>query len=343
MGRKSVSIEKKAEIAALLKVSLNHSDIARRLNVSRKCVANIAEKIKNGEALANRIGQGRRRSTTNSDDRLLTIMTKRDRTQPLKVLAAKWIEAIGKTVSKDTVSRRLRSNGLNSYVQKKKPFRNRIRVRTRRLWCNRMQLWNADQWARVIRSDESHFELVNRVNRTFVRRTAKEKDCAFNFRPRLQGGGGSVSVWGCFTASGPGPILFYEGRLNRFRYVTLMGAVLPQLVDDLSSDQDGDWYFQQDNAPCHRADYTMQWFDQQEIRVLPWPPTSPDLNPIENVWSIIDRELAKVKIGSVAQLKEEIKRIWYEISDQTWADLSKSVSGRVITILRQKGRSCSQY
>ena len=72
-------------------------------------------------------------------------------------------------------------------------------------------------------------------------------------------------------------------------------------------------------------------------------PTSPDLDPIENVWSMIDRELAKVKIGSVAQLKEEIKRIWYEISDKTWVDLSKSVSGRVITILRQKGRSCSQY
>jgi predicted regulator of amino acid metabolism with ACT domain len=59
MGRKSVSFEKKVEIAALLKVLPNHSDVARRAKVSRKCVINVAEKIKNGESLENRPGQGR--------------------------------------------------------------------------------------------------------------------------------------------------------------------------------------------------------------------------------------------------------------------------------------------
>ena len=65
-------------------------------------MTNIAEKIDNGEALTNRIGQGRRRSTTNSDDRLLEIIAKRDLTQPLGVLATKWTEAIGKPLNKDT-------------------------------------------------------------------------------------------------------------------------------------------------------------------------------------------------------------------------------------------------
>lgn len=87
----------------------------------------------------------------------------------------------------------------------------------------------------------------------------------------------------------------------------------------------------------------MKWFDKQQIHVLPWPPTSPDLNPIENVWSIIDQELQKVKISSIGKLEEEIKRIWYSISDQIWANLSNSMVDRVEKISSQKGRSCSQY
>jgi transposase len=161
MGRKSVSFEKKVEIAALLKVLPNHSDVARRAKVSRKCVINVAEKMKNRESLENRSGQGRRRLTTNTDDQSLQVMAKRDRTQSLRVLAQKWGAAIGKDVSKNTVSRRLRAGGLNSYVQKRKPFRNRGQKTTRRDWCDRMQLWTKEQWARVIWSDESHFQLIN--------------------------------------------------------------------------------------------------------------------------------------------------------------------------------------
>jgi transposase len=343
MGRKPISIEKRAEIAALLKVYSNYSDVAKQAKVSRTLVRNTAIKIKNGEALSNRIGQGRRRSTTNSDDQSLKTMAKRDRTQSLRTLAQRWGQSLGKTIGKTTVSRRLQEMGLKSYVQKKKPFRNRRQIKQRRNWCARMQGWNKDLWARVIWSDESHFQLVNRSTRTFVRRSPREENCSFSFKARLQGGGGDVSVWGCFTANGPGPILFYKGRLNSAAYVTLISAVLPQLLNDLSADQDGDWYFQQDNAPCHKAANTIRWFDEQGIQLLPWPPTSPDLNPIENVWSIIDRQLEKMKINGIAELEEAIKKIWYSIDKKTWKKLSDSLCERVPKILKQKGRSCSQY
>lgn len=343
MGRKSVLIEKKAEIAAFLKLLSNISEVARLAKVSRKCVINVAEKIKNRESLENRSGQGRRRISTNIDDQHLLIMAKRDRTQSLRVLAQEWGAAIGKDVSKDTVSRRLRSGGFKSYVQKRKPFRNRCQKNMRRDWCDRMQVWTKEQWAKVIWSDESHFQVINRSGRMVVRRTSKEQDQPFSFRPRLQGGGGNVSVWGCFTASGPGPILAYQGRLTSAAYVNLISAALPQFIDDLSADQEDDWYFQQDNAPCHKAANTLRWFEQQQIRVLPWPPTSPDLNPIENIWAEIERELAKINITSVPRLEEEIKRIWYQFDNEKWRKLSDSVSNRVPKILKVKGGSCSKY
>ena len=45
-------------------------------------------------------------------------------------------------------------------------------------------------------------------NRSFVRRLRSEADKPFSFRTRIQGGGGSVSVWGAITVEGVGSLAF---------------------------------------------------------------------------------------------------------------------------------------
>ena len=40
----------------------------------------------------------------------------------------------------------------------------------------------------------------------------------------------------------------------------------------------------QDGAPGHSARYTKQELEERGIRIIYWPPYSPDLNPIKKVW-----------------------------------------------------------
>ncbi len=54
-----------------------------------------------------------------------------------------------------------------------------------------------------------------------------------------------------------------------------------------------DDYFQEDNAPCHKAQIISDWFleHDNEFTLLKWPPQSPDLNPTEHLWDLVEREI----------------------------------------------------
>ena len=46
-----------------------------------------------------------------------------------------------------------------------------------------------------------------------------------------------------------------------------------------------------DNAPIHTARIIENWLLEQGIEIMDWPPYSPDLNPIENLWKLLKDQI----------------------------------------------------
>ena len=81
-----------------------------------------------------------------------------------------------------------------------------------------------DFWNKVIRSDETIIYIFVRNKRT---RVWREKDAAFkpcNTISTVKFGGGSVMIWGCFSANGVGGLEIIERKMNTVKYDDILSS-----------------------------------------------------------------------------------------------------------------------
>ena len=134
-------------------------------------------------------------------------------------------------------------------------------------------------------------------------------------------------VWGCFSAAGVGELRRVEGTMSQHSYREMLEEAMLPSAERLFGR--GDYIFQQDNAPCHKAKFIMDFLGQKKISVLDWLPQSPDFNPIENLGDLLKQKVAKTRPGNLDQLWERIKEAWGQISQEEINRLINSMPERM--------------
>ena len=106
------------------------------------------------------------------------------------------------------------------------------------------------------------------------------------------------------------------------------------------------WKFQQDNAKIHKTPAVISWFSRNRIPLFEHPAYSPDLNPIENVWSLLKNRLARRPSASlglgastkaVNLFKKAILEEWEQIPQEAIDNYITSLPRRYKAVKLAKG------
>ena len=85
-------------------------------------------------------------------------------------------------------------------------------------------------------------------------------------------------MWAAISNDRKTDLVHVPGNLTAVRYRDdILQTHLMHVIDRQRE------LFQQDNARPHTARVAMDYLDQNNINVLPWPSKSPHLNPIEHL------------------------------------------------------------
>ena len=115
-----------------------------------------------------------------------------------------------------------------------------------------------------------------------------------------------VHVWACFCANGVGRIHVFTENLDSELYKNILQEHLLDTKKKYWPNQQ--WYFQQDNDPKHTSRLVQGWIASKGIDTIDWPPYSPDLNPIENLWADLKKRVEKHNCWSTDELSESCQR-----------------------------------
>jgi len=221
-------------------------------------------------------------------------------------------QSMGKSFCMKTLYNALHSLGFKSCVATRKPFLKSAHLTTRLQYAEDHKDWVAE-WDQVIFSDESFFTISSEGRFVRVWRRPSERYKMECCHPTFQKGGGGIMVWGAMTAAGLGPLVRVNEKINSDKYCQILEEYLLPYMEELGGRHT--YIFQQDNAPSHKAKATMEWFERRSVNLLDHPACSPDLNPIERIWDILDRSLRSS--GRIPSNNDEL----FEILQSCWNDL----------------------
>jgi len=277
---------------------------------------------------------GRKLKLTPRHLRLIEIAVRRSPTKSSRKLKME-LENTGVKIGASTLRRCLKKMGLVSRFALRKPLLTRRHRALRLAFARKYAKKSAEFWRKVLFTDETRIAIRSDCHKTRLRRKAGE---SLHFTTATVKHPPAVMMWAAFAANGVGRVRFLDKgeTCNSAWYLKVLNQQVRWSARSLFG---GDAFcLQDDGAPCHRSKIVKDFIRQQGWTTLDWPPQSPDLNPIENLWSLLKRRVWNHNFNSTTELKARIISVWNNgLEKELLEKLVLSMTDRLHAVIKARG------
>lgn len=142
-------------------------------------------------------------------------------------------------------------------------------------------------------------------------------------------------VWGSMSAKGVGKLHFVEGIVNADKYINILQSCLKPTMEECRK-AGLEFVFQQDGAACHTAKKVRNWLSENDIPLLRWVSSSPDLSPIETLWHVMKKKLRLQPARTVPELRSRLQSIWNSFTSNECQNLVKTMPRRIEAVIKRR-------
>jgi len=276
---------------------------------------------------------GRKRKTTADQDAAIINTAKRIKfTTPRRIK-----RKLGLDVSSRTIDRRLIEVGLFGRVARHKKKFSEEEIRKRLSFAEGYKNWTAADWMRVEFADEKIFWGEGFWGQVFVRRPKGEAlnpEYCIDQDPHPV----KVNVWGCFSGKGIGYCYIFNENMDGQLLKSILGTHLIESAElHFDVEHAEQWWFLQDNDPKHKSVLVRTWLFNNGIQCIDFPPYSPDLNPIENLWADLARRVEQFQCETMEELQDIVAEEWKKTPKKLLRTLARSMPKRCQAVIDAKG------
>ena len=111
---------------------------------------------------------------------------------------------------------------------------------------------------------------------------------------------------GCMSYNGVRNLAFIEGNMNALMYIGILQNNLLDRATKLGIKE----HFGSSKIMIQSTQPIREWLLHNVPKQLPTPTQSPDVNPIENLWHILDLKIRIRKIRNKNDLKKALLEEW---------------------------------
>ncbi|KAG2460800.1 TCB1 transposase, partial [Polypterus senegalus] len=335
MKSKELSVDLRDRIVSRHKSGEGYRKISAALKFPMSTVASIICKWKKFETTRTLPRAGRPSKLSDWGRRALVREVTKNQMVTLSELQRSSVER-GEPL-RTTISAAIHQSGLYGRVARQKPLLSKRHMAACLEFAKRHLKDSQTMRNKILWSDQTKIELFGVNDRHHVWRKPGTAHHQAITIPTVKYGGGSIMLWGCFSAAGTRRLVRIKGKMTAAMSRDIPVENLPQSALDLRLGQR--FIFQQDNDPKHTAKISKEWLQDNSVNVLEWPSQSPDLNQIEHLWRDLKMAVRRRFPSNLMELERCYKEEWAKLAKDRCAKLVASYSERLEAVIAAKGAS----
>lgn len=313
------SVVLKYRVVALRENGESWADITDKLELKNRSVARAIFKTYEEYGNFENHRKGRPQKLTKREEKSIVKIANSDSKQNVSTVRMMFNSFNTKTISTTTTRRVLHKNGVDSYNSAKKLELTDQNRRSRVKFCRKILKAGEPFVNRIIYTDEVRFSVrTDGIVRVWRRKGERFKPGKTQVRNKSKF---SVMYFGLITSTGEKKLIKCPIPYNGGAYINVLNEC------GLEKFASEDFILMDDNCPVHRSRQVREYVESTGIETLEWPPYSPDLNIIENVWAFMKKRMHG---GHLTQqnLEETVEKTWNSVTPKLIEKLYNSVLNR---------------